>query len=260
MRATLSSLGSWKPYGRRPRGFTVIELVVVVGIIGVLAVLALGAIQKVRSAADRVSCANNLRQIGVALHHYHDAWGRFPYVRLCPDLPNDLHCEFLDNPFTYTGPNEVWWAPFDNRVGTAEPPLPDYDPTKALIWPYIEGNPKVFACPEGIDPDPTSPTRGHPLQTSYALNYVAGGPEAGALPVLANGNGTSQILLAWDHASLPGCCIGSGGRRKPVPFDAPEAFEHYPMRHLGTFNVLFCDGHVIAIPKEDLRLPMFLGR
>jgi len=104
-----------QPRSRRKFGFTLIELLVVIAIIAILIALLIPAVQKVREAAAKTQCTNNLKQIALAAHGYHDTFKSFPYGSYDPENPQNTGGSFYPGDPTY-GNGLPWgnisWAAF----------------------------------------------------------------------------------------------------------------------------------------------------
>ena len=104
------------------------------------------------------------------------------------------------------------------------------------------------------------------LVDSGRVEGVDGGPPGETLINITNGNGTSQVMYIWEHCRHAGCATNGTSPpglppNMPWPIDDSDAVNHYPEpRHMGVYNVLFCDGHVVAMRKSELTRPMYYVR
>ena len=146
----LHTAHSSQPTGSRNRGFTLIELLVVIAIIGVLVGLLLPAVQQAREAARRVSCANNMKQHGLAMHNFENARKYFPaalYDKKIASKP-DKYPQPKANPAR----KEHCWTAY--VLTNLEQGNVDYDFSKDW-WENTAAaaiQPSVFKCPSALPP------------------------------------------------------------------------------------------------------------
>ncbi len=174
---------------RRLRGFTLIELLVVIAIIAILIGLLLPAVQKVREAAARAQCVNNLKQIGLAIHNHNDTTGfvpsggqhwSMPPTYIGPGQPADVRQQragwlfqllpFVEQDNIYKGANAPAFGGFPAGSIEAAQFQAIGSPIKTFFCPSRR-SPRVFAhAPGGWYPPFASPGPKHHAQTDYAAS------------------------------------------------------------------------------------------
>ena len=178
----------------KPNGFTLVELLVVIAIIGILIAMLLPAVQAVREAARRISCANNMRQIGLALHNYESAHQELP-VGVAFTERAGSHW----GPFAFILPMMEQGNAFDAlRVSANQTIGQRFLDDEATVRAILETGVPVALCPSDSNEDPLNPNRNGLASTNI-------GGTARSNYVFAN-NGLADPFTANDTSVTPALC------------------------------------------------------
>ena len=232
---------------RHRRGFTLVELLVVIAVIAILLALLMPALSRGTSVAQRMKCVSNLRQLGIAAQMY---WG-----------DND------GNAFRWRGASvndgrRFWFGWLQNGNEGQR----SFDLAQGALYPYFEGQ-GVEMCPEMDHVNPQFKLKATGASYGYGYNISLSAP-AQAPPVNTSQIRSLERVVLFGDAGQVNTFQAPASRENPMLeefyyLSVTEATVHF--RHGKRANAVFCDGHVSAegplAGSLDLRLPReMIGR
>ena len=191
------------------KGFTLVELLVVIAIIGILISLLLPAVQAAREAARRMQCTNNLKQLGLAIHSYHDVYNKFPgygFGGYCNQTPLVGLLAFIEQTARFDMIQQA--IQLDKNNGDSnnwQSPYNDYEPWKGAISAYL--------CPSDGESASGYTPSGHVNGPSAAANYCFSDADFMTASYGTEGNTRSPFgMKAITDPRWLGTTWGEGGK------------------------------------------------
>jgi len=241
---------------KRWRGFTLIELLVVIAIIAILIGLLLPAVQKVREAAARMSSTNNLKQIGIAAHSYHDAKSKMALNGANTATPTDWCWAFVILPYVE---QEGMY-----KAGLAGSP-PSTSPVKTYICP-ARGRSPGYSTAGANSPGFNGPFTDYKINWNSFVNESNQTGRGITLTMISANNGTSNTIYVgegfldtneygrnhgsnWEEIIYSGGYGGTGrGGLEIRKDDTSGQGDKWGSPFVGGCPFLMCDGSVRLIP------------